>query len=159
MIAATMAQDYVIRIDRDGRWFYNEREIIHPAVLRVFNDGLFLGDDNNHYLRVEDDIARIDVEDTPFVVRRVEPAERRGVLTGFTVTLSDDTEEALNLDTLEIDSRNIPYCRVRRGLRARFTSQAYYMLAEYIQYDEARDAYFIRVDGRIQTVVYHGERQ
>jgi hypothetical protein len=159
MTAATMAQDYVIRIDRDGRWFYNEREIIHPAVLRVFNDGLFLGDDNNHYLRVEDDIARIDVEDTPFVVRRVEPAERRGVLTGFTVALSDDTEEALNLDTLEIDSRNIPYCRVRRGLRARFTSQAYYMLAEYIQYDEARDAYFIRVDGRIQTVVYHGERQ
>jgi hypothetical protein len=159
MTAATKAQDYVIRIDRDGRWFYNGREIIHPAVLRVFNDGLFLGEDNNHYLRVEDDVARIEVEDTPFVVRRVEPVEQEGVLTGFTAALSDDTQEPLDLDTLEINRRNVPYCRVKRGLKARFTSQAYYMLAEYIQYDEARDAYFIRVDGRIRPVVYHGERQ
>jgi hypothetical protein len=159
MTAQTITQDYEIRIDREGRWFYNGREIIHPAVLRVFNDGLFLGEDNNHYLKVEDDIARIEVEDTPFVVMRIRSIDEGGVLTGFVAGLSDETEEALDLDTLEIDRRNIPYCRVKRGLRARFSSQAYYMLAEYIQYDEWRDAYFIRVGGLPRPVVYHGEKQ
>ena len=158
MATHAITQGYVIRIDREGRWFYNGREIIHPAVLRVFNDGLFLGEDNNHYLRVQDDIALIEVEDTPFVVRRIRPIEQGGALTGFVVGLSDETEEALDLDSLEIDRRNIPYCRVKRGLRARFTSQAYYMLAEYIQYDEGRDAYFIRIGGMPRPIVYHGER-
>jgi hypothetical protein len=152
------AQQYVIRIDRDGRWFYNGRQIIHPNVLKVFNDGLFLGEDNNHYLSVEDDIARIEVEDTPFVVRKIRPIEEAGTLSGFLIGLSDETEETLDLETLEINRKNIPYCRVRRGMSARFTSQAYYMLAEHIEYDERRDTYFIRSGGRAHFVVYHGER-
>lgn len=159
MSARETAQQYVIRIDREGRWFYNGRQIIHPSVLKVFNDGLFLGEDNNHYLRVENDIACIEVEDTPFVVRRVRPVEAEEALSGFLIGLSDETEQTLDLDTLEINRNNIPYCRVRKGMSARFTSQAYYMLAEYIEYDERRDTYFIRFGGRIHVVVYHGERQ
>jgi len=153
------AQQYVIRIDREGRWFYNGRQIIHPNILKVFNDGLFLGEDNNHYLRVEDDIARIEVEDTPFVVRRIVPVEEDGGGSGFLIGLSDGTEEALDLDTLEINRNNIPYCRVRGGMNARFTSQAYYMLAEYIEYDERDDEYYIRSGGRVHPVIYYGQRQ
>jgi hypothetical protein len=159
MSAQETAQQYVIRIDREGHWFYNGRQIIHPSVLKVFNDGLFLGEDNNHYLRVQDDIARIEVEDTPFVVRRVRPIEEEGALSGFLIGLSDETEEILDLDTLEINRNNIPYCRVRRGMSARFTSQAYYMLAEHIEYDERHDTYFIRSGGRTHQVAYHGDRQ
>jgi uncharacterized protein len=158
MEARKTVQQYVIRIDREGRWFYNGRQIIHPGVLKVFNDGLFLGDDNNHYLKVEDDIARIEVEDTPFIARRIRPIEHGGGLTGFLIGLSDETEEPLDLVTLEINRKNIPYCRTRRGMAARFTSQAYYMLAEYIQYDEKRDVYFIRSGGAIHDIVYHGQK-
>ncbi len=160
MEAREKAQQYVIRIDREGRWFYNGRQIIHPSVLKVFNDGLFLGEDNNHYLRVEDDIACIEVEDTPFVVRSIRPIEQEGgTPIGFLIGLSDETEETLDLDTLEINQHNIPYCRIRKGMGARFTSQAYYMLAEYIEYDERRDAYFIRSGGTVHFIVYHGQRQ
>lgn len=159
MPAREMVQDYIIRIDREGRWFYNGSQIIHPSVLKVFNDGLFLGEDNNHYLRVEDDIAYIEVEDTPFIVRRVEPIEREGTVSRFVIRLSDGTEEDLDVGTLEINRNNVPYCRVRKGMRARFTSQAYYMLAEYIEYDERHDAYFVRSDGAIHTITYHGQSQ
>ncbi len=159
MATQGIAQDYVIRIDREGRWFYNGRQIIHPAVLRLFNDGLFLDRDRNHYLRIEDEIARIEVEDAPFVVRRISPIEEAGVLTGFTVGLSDETEETLDLETLEIDRHNVPYCRVKRGLLARFSSPAYYTLAEYIQYDEGKDSYFVRLGGLPRPIVYNGERQ
>lgn len=158
MSAHETAQDYVIRIDREGRWFYNGRQIIHPSVLSVFNDGLFLGEDNKHYLRVEDDIAYIEVEDTPFLVRIVTPIQEAAV-SGFTIRLSDGTEELLDLESLEINRDNIPYCRVRKGMRARFTSQAYYMLAEHIEYDERHDTYHIRSGGKTYPVVYHGQRQ
>jgi len=154
MSAREMAQNYVIRIDREGRWFYNGREIIHPSVLKVFNDGLFLGEDNNHYLRVEDDIAYVEVEDVPLIVRRITPAQNDGTLSGFTIGLSDGTEEILDLDTLRINRKNVPYCRIRKGMRARFTSQAYYMLAEHIEYDEKSDTYLIRSGGRTYTIVY-----
>jgi hypothetical protein len=159
MSAQETAQQYIIKRDREGRWFYNERQIIHPEVLRVFNDGLFLGDDNIHYLRVENDIARIEVEDTPFVVRRATAVEEHGAVLGFLIGLSDGTEERLDPDTLEINRDNIPYCRVRGGMSARFTSQAYYMLAEYIEYDERDDAYFIRSGGTVHPIVYNGQRQ
>jgi len=39
-------------------------------------------------------------------------------------------------------------------MRARFTSQAYYMLAEHIEYDEKSDTYLIRSGGRTYTIVY-----
>jgi uncharacterized protein len=159
MSAHAMAQDYIIRIDREGRWFYNGNQIIHPSVLKVFNEGLFLGEDNNHYLRVQDDIAYVEVDDTPFVVRSVGEIERDGALLGFRIGLSDGTDEALDLATLEIDRNNVPYCRVRKGMKARFTSQAYYMLAEHIEYDERRDAYFICSGSAIHTIIYHGQSQ
>lgn len=159
MGARELPQDYVIRIDRDGRWFYNGSQIIHPTVLKVFNDGLFLGEDNNHYLQVDDDIAYIEVEDTPFLVRGVLAIQREGSLSGFSIRLSDGTDETLDLASLEIDRQNVPYCRVRKGMRARFTSQAYYMLAEHIEYDERRDAYFVRSGGTIHTIAYHGQNQ
>lgn len=159
MSAREIIQDYVIRIDREGHWFYNGSQIIHPSVLKVFNDGLFIGEDNNHYLRVEDDIAYIEVEDAPFVVRGVRPVQREGALFGFTIRLSDGTDEALDLTSLEINRKNVPYCRVRKGMLARFTSQAYYMLAEHIEYDERRDAYFVRSGGTIHTIAYHGQNQ
>jgi uncharacterized protein len=159
MPAREIIQDYIIRIDREGRWFYNGNQIIHPSVLEVFNEGLFLGEDNKHYLRVQNDIAHIDVEDTPFIVRQVSPIEQKGGFSGFMIGLSDGTEELLDLSSLEINPDNIPYCRVRKGMKARFTSQAYYMLAEHIEYDERRDAYYIRSDGHIHTIAYNGQNQ
>jgi len=153
---STLQQDFVIRIDKEGSWFYNGAQIIHPAVLRVFNDGLFKGEDGDYYLRVEDDLAAIEVEDAPFVVTRVTPIEEGGALVGFMAGLSDETEEVLNINSIEINEKNVPYCVVKRGLSARFTSQAYYMLAHYIDYDEKADAYHIRAAGSTHPIVYRG---
>ena len=159
MATARLKQDYIISIDREGRWFYNGSEIIHPAVLRVFNDGLFLGEDGKHYLRVEDDMAVIEVQDAPFVVTRVTPILEGGSLIGLLIGLSDETEGILDLTTLDINEKNVPYCSVKKGLRARFTSRAYYMLAEHIHYDEKSDSYQIRIGTKIYPIPYRGEKE
>lgn len=149
---------YVININKDGEWFYNDRKIIHPTVLRIFNDNLFRAEDGRHYLEVEGDIAEVEVEDAPFVVKRVMPAMDEGELCGFIISLSDDTEDILNLDTLKINKKNIPYCLVKRGLLAKFSSKAYYMLSNYIEHDEDQDSYYIKIKSKKYKIHYDGDK-
>jgi hypothetical protein len=155
---------YTISIDKDGLWYYNGRQIIHPTVLRLFNDGLSLVDDGTYILEVEGDRAAVEVEDAPIVVRGVMPVtDEDDGLVGFILSLSDDTKEALDPETLSINEKNIPYCMVKReglnaplGLPARFASKAYYSLAEYIRHDEDEDTYFIETVRKRFTIPYQG---
>lgn len=155
---------YTISIDKDGLWYYNGRQIIHPTVLRMFNDGLSRVDDGTYILEVEGDRAAVEVEDAPIVVRGVMPVmDRDDGLVGFILALSDDTKEALDPETLRINEKNIPYCEVKReglnsprGLPARFATKAYYALAEYIRHDEDEDIYFIETVRKRFTISYQG---
>ena len=149
---------YVISINKEGEWFYNDRKIIHPTVLRIFNDGLSRAGDGRYYLEVDGDVAEVVVEDAPFVVKRVMPAIDEGKLCGFVISLSDDTEDILNLDTLKINDKNVPYCLVKGGLLAKFSSKAYYMLSEYIEHDEHQDSYYIKIKSKKNQIHYDGDR-
>jgi len=156
---------YTISIDRDGLWLYNGRQIIHPTVLRLFNDGLTRHEDGTYVLEVEGDRANVEVEDAPIVVRGVMPvSDQDDGLVGFILALSDETKEALDLETLCINEKNVPYCMVKReglnaprGLLARFASKAYYTLAEYIRHDEDDDIYFIETVRKRFTIPYRGD--
>lgn len=149
-------QPYTLRITKDGRWFYNDREIIHPRVLRIFNDNLSRGKDGKYYLDVEGDTAEVTVDDAPFIVTRVSAIFDGGEKVGFLITLSDESEELLILDSIEINKENVPYCAVKGNLLARFSSQAYYMLADHIEYDEAGARYFIKIRSKEYDVSYEG---
>jgi len=155
---------YTITIDKDGAWYYNGRQIIHPTVLRLFNDGLSRHNDGTYHLEVDGDHTTVEVEDAPIVVRGVMPVmDRDDGLLGFILALSDDTKEALDPETLTINEKNIPYCMVKReglnaprGLPARFASKAYYALAEYIRHDEDENTYFIETVRKKFTIPYQG---
>ena len=155
---------YTISINKEGLWYYNGRQIIHPTVLRLFNDGLSRHDDGTYHLEVEGDHAVVEVEDAPIVVRGVMPVrDEDDGLMGFILSLSDETKEALKPETLFINEQNIPYCTVKHeglntpnGLPARFASKAYYALAEYIRHDEDEDIYFIQTVRKRFTIPYRG---
>ncbi|RJP58291.1 MAG: hypothetical protein C4549_04040, partial [Deltaproteobacteria bacterium] len=84
----------------------------------------------------------LDVEDTPFVVKEV------GFQDVFKIVLNDESEETLLLGTLWIGRDNVLYCKVKdKRFDARFNRPSYYELTKYIAYDEAKDEYFIPVDG------------
>ena len=155
---------YTISINKEGLWYYNGRQIIHPTVLRLFNDGLSRRDDGMYVLEVDGDRTTVEVEDAPIVVRGVMPVmDQDDDLVGFILALSDDTKEALDPETLNINEKNIPYCMVKReglnaprGLPARFASKAYYSLAEHIRHDEDDDIYFIETVRKRFTIHYQG---
>jgi len=142
------APRYELRIDREGRWFHEGVEIVRDDIRSHFSQHLARNKDGGYVVRIGNDECPVVVEDAPFVVSRV-VKEPNG---GFSLLLSDCGAEPLDVKTLEFKESNIPYCRVRNGLEARFSRPAYYQLAEFIEYNEETDRFEIVVSGHTVTL-------
>lgn len=134
-----------LRIDREGRWFHGGVEIVREDIRNYFSRHLIRNDNGDYAVRTDDDECPVVVEDAPFTVIRIED-ENHGALV---LLLNDGGREALEPRTIEFRHSNVPYCRVRGGLEARFSRPAYYQLAEFIEYDEAADRFSLVFDGEI----------
>jgi len=132
-------------IDKEGRWFQNGAEIIHPEIYRLFNQLLEKAPDGGYLVRMGQEICRVDVEDAPFVVRRLIEDDHDK----FLLELNDGTREPFDPKRFWIGGQNIPYSRVKSGVfHARFSRPAYYQLARYIVTDENEKEFFLLLDGK-----------
>jgi hypothetical protein len=130
-----------IRVDRDGTWYYEGREIIRKEILSLFYDALHR-DENGYYIEIKGEQARLDVEDTVFIVKEAELVKDSEEV--FVIWLNDGSQERLDLDTFRIADGNVPYCLVKEGrFPARFLRLPYYQIAQHAQHDEDTDEYFI----------------
>jgi uncharacterized protein len=133
-----------LRIDRDGAWFHDDEQITHEGILANLRDGL-RADAQGHFIQVGPARIPVEVEDTPFIVERVEVEE-----TGLAATLNDMSREPVALDTLRVDERGIPRCRVKDGrFAARLSRAATYQLLQHVAGGEA---------GAGATLVLGGQR-
>lgn len=132
-------------IDKEGKWYQNGVEIIHPGVLRQFMEALETDSDSHYRIRIGKEVCSVEVEDTPFVVTGVSEDKDGNVL----LLLNDGTLEIFNPETLRINDSNIPYSMVRNGkFPARFSRPAYYQFAERLDFDDSEQAFFISLNGR-----------
>ncbi len=121
-----------LRIDRDGAWFHDDAEITHEGILANLRDGLQV-DAQGHFMQVGPVRITVEVEDAPFIVERVEVEG-----TGLAATLNDMSREPVALDTLRVDERGIPRCRVKNGrFAARLSRAATYQLLQHVAAGEA----------------------
>jgi len=134
----------IIRIDKEGTWYYNELPIVNRTIYLFFNKHICKDDDGGYSLRIEGQTCRLLVEDTPYVVSGITFVSGEEAAKGyFRLRLNDDTEEPLALETLFIGQDNIPYCQVKQGVfPARFLRAPYYRLAEHIRQDRKGGFYF-----------------
>lgn len=134
-----------LRIDKEGRWFYEDSEIIHPAIYQYFNRCLSRDDSGRYIIRTENQMCAVEVEDAPFVVVRVIREQlSRGEPGVFVIFLNDGTGEALALDSLWVGAHNVLYCRVKGGIfHARFLRPAYYQLTEFVEHEEESIRFYI----------------
>lgn len=136
---------YELRIDREGRWFHEGIEIVREDIRNYFSRHLVQNGDGGYSVRIGKDECNVIVDDAPFVVVRV-TEEPEGMLT---LLLNDGDEAQLDPNTLEFRNSNVPYCRIRTGLSARFSRPAYYQLAEFIEYSEETERFHLVLDGTI----------
>jgi hypothetical protein len=138
-----------IRIDREGTWYYKGNEMFRKDIVKLFYENLKRDESGKYYIELENDLASLEVEDTAYVVTAVyklgsqsEGNERISVL------LNDETLEELDCASLRIGDQNILYCAVKPdGHDARFLRSSYYQIAEFFDYDEAGDSYFLPLNG------------
>jgi len=135
-----------IRIDRDGVWYFEGREIIRQDILSLFYDSLHF-DEEGYYLEINGERECLEVEDTVLLVRGAELVKQNEEV--FLITLNDGTEEQLDLHTFRIAEGNIPYCLVKGGrFPARFLRLPFYQVAQHALHDEETDEYFLLLNGR-----------
>jgi hypothetical protein len=119
-----------IRFGRDGRWYSDDEAIPNQAICRLFSRALRVLPDGRGRLELGEDRADVTIEDTPWVVTRVEGDPTRG----FTVALNDETVETLDPGSLRVGARHVLYCRVKGGAHeARFLRPAYYALMRHAE--------------------------
>ncbi len=132
-----------LRIDRDGVWFHDDAEVTHAGIVANLRDNLRV-DERGHYLQIGPARVPVEVEDAPFVVERVE-----GEGEGLVATLNDLSREPVALDTLRVDERGIPRCRVKAGrFDARLSRAAAYQLLQRAQPDEEAGRSVLVLGGR-----------
>jgi uncharacterized protein len=129
-------------IDKDGRWFQNDKEIIHPGIYKLFAGSLEKVAEGGYQVRMGQQICRVEVEDAPFVVKTVIDENERPI----SLVLNDGSEEPLDPRSFWIGADNVPYCRVKGGVfHARFSRPAYYLLVGHIVSGENEDDFFFRI--------------
>jgi uncharacterized protein len=134
-----------ISFRHDGNWYSDNERIENERIALLFSKSIRQDKYGNYYLQVADERALIAVEDTPYVVKKVDE-DGRG---GFVITANDDVSEPLDPSTLEIGDHDVLYCRVKSGsFRARFLRSAYYHLAEHFMSDDGESFGLIVADHR-----------
>lgn len=137
-----------ISIDKEGRWFHKGAEMINREIIRLFYENLEIDARGRYVLHLGNERCLLEVEDTPYAVRRVifedggETESNRIIL-----SLSDDTQEALVPETLYVGRNDVLYCKVKKGrFPGRFQRPAYYQLTEHIEED--RGKFFLPLNGK-----------
>ncbi len=100
-----------IRFGKDGRWYCDGEPIANAAICRLYARTMTVGPDGRARLELGEDRAEVEIEDTPWVVTRVEGDPRDG----FAAILNDGSREPLDLDTLRLGPGDVPYCRMKGG--------------------------------------------
>ncbi len=131
-----------IFVDKEGRWYYEGKEIIREEIVKEFLNALEYDEEGRYWICFGEEKEPIEVEDTVFLVREVEKTEE-----SFIITLNDETKEYMDLETFWIDSRGVPYCLVKnKKFPARLGRTAFYQLAQHAYFDG--ENYIIEVGGK-----------
>jgi hypothetical protein len=137
-----------ISMDKEGRWFYYDAEIVNEKVSLLFAQHLERDQEGRYVISLWGDTAHVELEDTPYVVFRALRREDGGGPPYFDIYLNDGSCEKLDPASLQMGEENVLYCRVKEGRhRARFNRNSVHQLLKYLEYDEPADEYYLKSDG------------
>ena len=141
--------NFEIKIDKDGIWYYKGAHMFRKEILSVFFQHLKIDDCGKYLIELGDERCYLNVEDTAFVVDAVNKTKTPGdCREQIDITLNDDCCEKLEMNSLHTGENNVLYCRVKEGrFTARFSRKSYYQLAEFIEQSENGADFFINLNG------------
>jgi len=138
-----------IRIDKDGIWYFEGKEIFRNEIVRFFYENLKQDQRGRFLIELDNEQCYVDIEDTPFIIESIDKNKLEGDNQEIIfMNLKNGAIEKLNPETLWIGKKNILYCMIKKGsCKARFSRAAYYQIANLIEHDIKTDMYFIFLNG------------
>ncbi|MBI1815032.1 MAG: DUF1285 domain-containing protein [Deltaproteobacteria bacterium] len=139
-----------ITFGRDGRWYSDGEPIVNQRIAELFSRHITRHPDGGYQIVMGDERARIEVDDTPFVVISVGGNRDEG----FTIRLNDGSEESLAAATLRVGDDQSLSCTVKNGSeRARFLRAAHHQLSPFID-EVAPGRYALRCRGSEHPIAH-----
>ena len=127
-----------IRFGKDGRWYSDDEWIENPRIALLFSRHLLQRDDGSWWIVMGDERAQVVIEDTPWVVVRVDGSPAAG----FTLGLNDGSSEPLDAGSLSLAPDHVLYGQAKEGRhRIRFLRAPQMELLAHA--DEDAGAYFL----------------
>ena len=132
-----------LRIDRDGDWYDEGVQVTHPGILANLRGNL-RRDADGYFIQTRVRIP-VRVDDTPFVITRV---ERRG--DELYAWLNDGSEETLDPATIRLAANDAPYASIKQdAFQARLVRAAAWQLLQLAEYDESTGTGALRARGTV----------
>ena len=150
-------QNFEIKIDKEGRWYYNGAHMFRKDIVKLFFENLKQDEEGRYLIEWKGERCYLSVEDTAYVVialyKTRNPRTNREQVE---ILLNDDSCEILDMKTVFVGDENVLYCRVKNGrFLARFSRKAYYQLADFIEPPDAEDCFFITLNGERYYISNH----
>ncbi|TLU65675.1 DUF1285 domain-containing protein [Thalassotalea litorea] len=123
--------DIPIKIDGNGKWFYQGSEISRQSMVKLFSTVLWFENDE-YFLVTPVEKVRIEVEDLPFIITQWQNIKTDSDESHTLIQVSTSLENSVvisNKNPIEIDTLGLKV-RIRRNLYARVHRNVYYQWAE-----------------------------
>ncbi len=135
-----LRRNFPLRIDAQGRLFFEEDPVEHPRVLQYLRRHIESEGPNELRIRVGDQWAAVQVEDCPILVRHVEEDSKGQLL----LQLNDGRTLPLDPDTLVEDRGrglrcSLPSYSQKSQIFARFSNTAQMDLSPFLSWDDGED--------------------
>lgn len=150
-----LLQDAPLRVDATGGWWHGD-EPLTGKVAALFARNVALDALGNYTVRLGRNLAPLQVDVTPFVVRSAQVQWDAGVCVGVTLHVSDGAVEPLEAATLTQSDGHVLYCSIERAghrVPCRFLPGPYHALALHVMPDAKQvDAYVLRLGERAHRI-------
>lgn len=135
-----------LRLDREGRWWHEGEPVRHGGLAQALHRWIDRLEDGRYVVRLDEQrYAYIDVEDAPFLVRRLRVEGEEGARRVF-VELSDQCSEELAYASLRTGEGGALYCEVKGRFPARLTRPAHFLLGEVLE--QEGEAFVLHAAGK-----------
>ena len=139
-----------IRVDKDGVWYFHGAEMFRKDIVDLFYKNLRRDESGRYIIEMANDRCYIEVDDAPYVVKALYKGNSKD--TGeesLNILLNNSDLDQLDLTTVRVGADNVIYCSVKDNMfNARFSRASYYQLADFIEYDNENDSYYINLNNR-----------
>ena len=122
-----------MRIDRNGTWYHQGSPIGRKELVRLFSTVLRRDDDGEYWLITPAEMARIEVEDAPFLAVELTasgdgPKQILSLRTNVDAIVTVDADHPIRVDIDPGTGAPAPYVILDGGIEAKIARAVYYEL-------------------------------